>query len=52
MSCSNGHSDVTLVNSVDDGQGYCEKEDYVCNKCGEEYTWVMTKTITKKGEEK
>jgi len=52
MSCSNCHSeDIEMSNEKTDGQGYFESEDYVCNSCGEEWTWTMEKEITKHGKE-
>jgi hypothetical protein len=51
MACSNCHKDnLEIVNNKTDGQGYYEEEDYVCLECGEEWTWKMTKEITKKGK--
>lgn len=50
MVCSNCRSDnIEMINKKTDGQGYLEEEDYICYKCGEEWTWKMEKEITKKG---
>lgn len=46
-----GSRDVELMSSGDDGQGYYEEQDYVCERCGCEWTWTMTKKVTKHGRE-
>ena len=52
MVCNNCKSDdLEMTRKQTDGQGYWEKEEYVCNNCGEEWSWEMTKTITKNGKE-
>lgn len=52
MSCpSCGNSEVELECKRTDGQGYYEKEEYSCPKCGCEWEWEMKKTITKQGRE-
>jgi len=51
MGCPNCHNeDVEMERKNDDGQGFYEEEDYVCNKCGCEWTWKMEKEITKQGK--
>jgi len=51
MVCPNCNSNnVELTHKQDDGQGYYEKESYVCNDCDCEWEWEMTKTIMKQGK--
>jgi len=46
-----GSLDIDRVNVKDDGQGYWQKEEYICYECDCEWEWKMIKTITKKGKE-
>lgn len=51
MVCQNcGSENIEMTNKNTDGQGFWEQEGYLCNDCGEEWDWEMTKTITKDGE--
>jgi len=52
MVCGNcGSENIEMTNKKTDGQGFYEFEEYICNDCGEEWTWEMTKEIIKNGKE-
>jgi transposase-like protein len=49
--CPECHStNIEMANKKDDGQGFYEKEEYICSDCNCEWEWEMTKTITKHGK--